>query len=210
MCHGSVPKCQIMQGRWGKHRSAILLPWKCDILTLRVRLYSLKCCDLIPLKEKCGIVFSKILGTLFHWDKKAKFGILFSPPLLTMNMMGSNRQREKKANHDSTLQVPWQALIKHVGSGLICGGTVLNLLFVLTSAACVNKLTTGGDDKRNLAGKVDWAKSVSRAVFAKNGCFFSSQWSWIPSTVARERMTRRVWPRFWCTRDSGRTSQTCW
>ena len=49
-----------------------------------MRLYSLKCCDAIPLKQKYGILFSKPQETLFHRNEKVKFGILFSPPIFSL------------------------------------------------------------------------------------------------------------------------------
>ena len=50
--------------------------------------------------------------------------------------------------------VPWQALIEDMNSGEICGGSVLNRLFILTAAHCVDNY------RQSSYGKLQFPKNI--------------------------------------------------
>ena len=67
-------------------------------------------------------------------------------------------EKKKKESSNARLgEVPWQVLLEDKesgGGGGICGGTILNLLFILTSAKCIETFKKDDAKLTSLNGRV--------------------------------------------------------
>ena len=76
---------------------------------------------------------------------------------------GGNKKDEKKRDSSNAMlgDVPWQVLLEEPDTGQICGGAILNLLFILTGARCVENFKKVDPDLTTLNGEFKIAKFLN-------------------------------------------------
>ena len=88
-------------------------------------------------------------------------------------------------------EVPWQALIEDMNSGEICGGSVLNRLFILTAAHCVDNY------RQSSYGKLQFPKNILVILDQPEFCIDSQRG---PHNSTRRVRQVYVHPRYYKTK----------
>lgn len=82
----------------------------------------------------------------------------------------SLKSKPRSIENDEGARVPWQALLENRDSGRICGGSIINMLFVMTSAKCMERLTLKGDgrsgeEEKGFVADLESLSGIVRSVF---------------------------------------------